>query len=189
MYNQGNNRRTLFYSEDDHQYFLSLFRKRVLPYAEVLAWCLMPNHFHILLVCKAEGAAEKRIGNVISTELGNAIRLMQSQYAQYLNQKQGNSGSVFRQKVKMKLLERGEVHYPWVCFHYIHQNPLRAGLVNKLEDWRYGSYLEYTTMPEEGICNRDMAIRLLDINPSTFAEDSQLAIPEDKLKVVRPTFP
>ena len=46
IYNQGNNRQKIFYNRDNYGFFLQKMNDYLLPYCDVLAWCLMPNHFH-----------------------------------------------------------------------------------------------------------------------------------------------
>lgn len=78
IYNQGNNRETIFHSDADYLEFLRLFTKYVYPNCKLLAWCLMPNHFHFLVFSTEEGAAIKRVGNIESTLLSNGLRLLLS---------------------------------------------------------------------------------------------------------------
>ena len=49
IYNQGNNRRKVFFVRDNYLFFLNKIKQHLLPYADILAWCLMPNHFHIMV--------------------------------------------------------------------------------------------------------------------------------------------
>ena len=100
IYNQGNNKELLFYEDIDYLEFIRLFRKFIFPYCKVLAYCLMPNHFHFLIYTLEKSAEYKRIGNIQSCELSNGFRLLQSSYAQYINKKQNRTGSLFRQKAK-----------------------------------------------------------------------------------------
>jgi len=188
IYNQGNNRRQVFFSDEDYLKFLTLFRDKVLPFADVFAWCLMPNHFHFLLSPNSTGIEEIKTGNILSSRIGNGLRLLQTQYAQFINRKQNNTGSVFRQKAKASEMAKEEVHYPTVCFNYIHQNPLRAGLVSKLEDWPYSSFAGYAGFRSEDICKKNLAFQLLLIDENNFQSESLKAIPEEYLKKVRPTF-
>jgi putative transposase len=48
IYNQGNNHRNIFYKTENYQFFLSKVETYVKPYADILAYCLMPNHFHLI---------------------------------------------------------------------------------------------------------------------------------------------
>ena len=52
IYNQGNNRQPVFYNRENYIYFLRKLRIHILPFADVLAWCLMPNHFHLMAEVK-----------------------------------------------------------------------------------------------------------------------------------------
>jgi putative transposase len=54
IYNQGNNRQQVFYSRENYFYFLRKLRIHIMPFADVLAWCLMPNHFHLLVEVKVQ---------------------------------------------------------------------------------------------------------------------------------------
>lgn len=141
-YNQGNNREIIFRSDDDYIEFLKLFRKFISPYCKVIAFCLMPNHFHFEIYATDDSIKMKKVGNIFSTELANGFRLLQSSYAQYFNKKYERSGSLFRQKAKAKGMSDGDQNYAYIAFHYIHQNPLTKGLVSKLEDWKFSSYCD-----------------------------------------------
>ena len=52
IYNQGNNRQNIFFNRDNYLFFLKKLNLYILPHADILAWCLMPNHFHIMVYVK-----------------------------------------------------------------------------------------------------------------------------------------
>ena len=52
IYNQGNNRRQIFFSDGNYEFFLWKMRAYLLPFGDLVAWCLMPNHFHWLFAVK-----------------------------------------------------------------------------------------------------------------------------------------
>jgi len=52
IYNQGNNRERIFFNRDNYLYFLEKVNTFMLPYVDIIAWCLMPNHFHFMVVVK-----------------------------------------------------------------------------------------------------------------------------------------
>ncbi len=81
------------------------------------------------------------------------------------------TGSVFQQKTKAKRIsieERGEVavdsKYLADCFAYIHNNPVKAGLVSVPESWPYSSYADYAGLRAGTLCNKELAYQLLGIN-------------------------
>ena len=127
IYNQGNNKEKLFLSHDDYLHFLKLYRKVIHPYCSLFAYCIMPNHFHFLIFATDKSSEIKRIGNIDSCELSNGFRLLQSQYAQYINRTYQRSGSLFRQKAKATVVSAGKLNYLYTAFHYLHQNPHKLG--------------------------------------------------------------
>ena len=187
LYNQGNNRRTLFFSESDYRTFMNLFKIRLLPYAEVTAWCLMPDHFHFLLRPKPEGLTEKKVGNLRSTNITNGLRLLQSQYGQYLNAKMGWSGSVFRPKPKW--MEMKTTEQVATCFQYIHQNPERAGLVLRTGNWPFSSYGFYAYGEDNGICSSSVSVDGIHPDSEFFILTCSSLLSKEKLCEVRPVFP
>ena len=178
IYNQGNNQETLFYEHADYIEFLNLFRKFIFPKCKVLAYCLMLNHFHFLIHATEDSAKKRRIGNIDSCELANGFRLLQSTYAQYINKKQNRSGSLFRQRTKAKGLIDGDKNYGFITFQYIHQNPLKAGLIKKLEDWQYSSFADYAGLRNGSICDKELAFQLIGIDITNFYKESYRDIDE-----------
>ncbi|MDB5278713.1 MAG: hypothetical protein JWR61_3668 [Ferruginibacter sp.] len=172
IYNQGNNQETIFYTDEDYIQFLTIFRRVVQPHCSVLAYCLMPNHFHFLLYTTDDSAKVKRIGNIDSCELSNGFRLLQSSYAQYVNKKYNRSGSLFRQKAKAKSTSEGTGEYHAIAFHYIHQNPVKAGLVKRLEDWPYSSFIDYAGIRKGSLCNQLLAEERIGFNKNNFIRQS-----------------
>jgi len=181
-YNQGNNKEKIFFSRENKLYFLRKFRDQVLPFCEVVAYCLMDNHFHFLINTNELSVKEKNLGNVKISALNNGFRNLMSSYAQAINKQNNRTGSLFRPKTKHKLLESNQAEYPFICFQYIHQNPLIAGLVNKLEDWEFSSFSDYCGKRNGTICNKELAYKYLDISRERFYEESYQVISPDKIK-------
>jgi len=112
IYNQGNNRRRIFFNDENYLFFLRKIRTHILPYADILAWCLMPNHFHLMVrvkevseeVAGSEGAAPSGAlaKNAWSDLLAfnHSIGKMLSSYTQAINKQEGFSGSLFRKETK-----------------------------------------------------------------------------------------
>ena len=178
FYNRGNNGEQVFYTPAHYHYFLRKVRAHLLPTGRLLAYCLMPNHFHLLF----EPAATDAEGHWTRHGLG----LVLGAYAQGLNKERGRTGSLFQKRTKAKLLEadpRGT--YPGVCLHYLHQNPYRARLVPSLAEWPYSSYRDYAGLRSGTLCQLAYGRQLLDLpaaGPAFQAESARhlllgLAIP------------
>jgi REP element-mobilizing transposase RayT len=177
VYNRGNNKQQIFFNDDNYTFFLGKITKHVS--ADIVAYCLMPNHFHFLLLHINETCCQsKKVGSLISTELHNGFRVAQSSYAGNINKQQNRTGSLFQQNTRYKPLNSSAEesgNYAEVCFNYIHQNPLKTSLVANLEDWPYSSFSEYM-FNKEGICRKELAYDLFRINSANFYEVSYTAV-------------
>ncbi len=118
IYNQGNNHQKIFFYHKNYLYFLRKIKDHILPYADLLAWCLMPNHFHLLvfvnkleLGSEAFTKGEKKIYDTLTqsegfTTLNDSIGTMLRSYTRAINIQQERSGSLFRRKTKAKFIAR-----------------------------------------------------------------------------------
>ena len=173
IYNRGNNKLPLFFTRENYLYFLRKVRKYLLLHIEVIAYCLMPNHFHLLVYAKPD---------VISKSFSNDLRVMLRSYTRAINNQEERTGSLFQQHTKIKPLEEvagshnmnlshsmtggGDDNYPFICFHYIHQNPMKAGLVSQMEDWEMSSFRDYAGLKNDSLCNKKLAYELLEVPES-----------------------
>ncbi len=89
------------------------------------------------------------------------------------------TGSLFTQNTRAKCLtDEKDYNYPFACFHYIHQNPLRAGLVQRMEDWDYSSFPDYAGFRCGTLCNREAAKQYIGIDEANFIAESNSVIDE-----------
>lgn len=178
VYNQGNNKEVIFKDHEDYICFLRRVRERVLPNSDILSYCLMPNHYHFLIYTNQKSIEPVQLGLLESQVLKNSFRLLNSRYSTEYNNRYSRTGSLFRQKTKFKIMENQKDNYPFICFNYIHQNPLKAGLVNKMEDWKYSSFQDYLGIRNGTLCNFDLAEQLIDIQKDDFYKTSYSVINE-----------
>ena len=160
IYNRGNNKSRLFFQERNYDFFLKKVVNHFSRHVDLLAYCLMPNHFHFMIYAKE---------TIDSNKFSGSLRTLLSSYTRAIQNQEKRTGSLFQQNTKA-----AEIYgYAENCFHYIHQNPLKAGIVKKIEDWRYSSFNEYWK-GEKGICNIELAHTLLNLegNPDKFYAQS-----------------
>lgn len=124
--NRGNMRMQVFNDAEDYEYFLELLHNSAKRYKVAIhAYCLMPNHFHLLLSPEREGS------------LSRMMQWLMTSHVRYYHRKNKTSGHVWQGRYKSFMVEK-DSYYIGVM-RYIEANALRAGLVEKAEDWIYGS--------------------------------------------------
>ena len=124
VYNQGNNRQKIFFSRENYLFFLKKIKTHILPHADIVAWCLMPNHFHLMIYVKdvSVAIAADSIHGVTSSHpvnmqsrpvsrgneinLNNNIAIMLRSYTRAINKQFDRSGNLFREATKAECLTK-----------------------------------------------------------------------------------
>ena len=132
IYNRGNNGEDLFKEERNYYYFLQLIERHLLPVCDVLAYCLLKNHFHLLIRTK-ENQEEKKIISAFSN-LFNA-------YAKAINKAYNRTGSLFQDRFKRIIIE--DENYLINLLIYIHLNPERHEMVEDFRNYKHSSFSHY----------------------------------------------
>jgi len=127
--NRGRGRQDVFHDEKYFEVFLQTLGEAHQRFGvEVLSYCLMSNHYHLLL-------------KTPEANLGRVMRHINGVYAQRYNRLRKTDGSLFRGRYKAVCVE--EDSYQLQLSRYIHRNPVEAGLVASLEDYPWSSYPNY----------------------------------------------
>ena len=173
IYNRGNNSQRIFYIRDNYLFFLNKMKEHLLPYVSIVAWSLMPNHFHwIVFVHKNKIMKEpkyfssKSSGDQFKVEsqtINQSIGVLLASYTRALQKQEKFTGSLFQKRTKEKALVDDIKIEPayWntafgtqinfskgksyleACIEYVHQNPVFSGLVQQAEDWEYSSLRDF----------------------------------------------
>lgn len=126
---RGIDKRPIFLEDQDYKKFLiQLQRGKEKSEGKVLAYCMMKNHVHLLL---KEG----------EEEIGNTLRRINVGYAKYHNETHDRVGHLFQGRFKSEGVN--DSGYLYTVFRYIHQNPVKAGLVTEIGEYPWSSYQEY----------------------------------------------
>ena len=122
---RGNRRMPVFFSDDDRRYYLRLLRDAgAASGTRCLAWCLMENHIHLILV---PGSPDG-----LRAMLGEAHR----RYTRHVNFREGWSGHLFQARFASYPMDDAHL---MVALRYVENNPVAAGLVAEAGDWRWSS--------------------------------------------------
>jgi putative transposase len=156
VYARGSSRKAIYQEEDDFSYFLGLFHRYLsddevkdgngVPYSklsddiELLAYCLMNNHFHLLIYQNHEGGMQRLMRGVMTS------------YSHYFNKKYDQSGPLFESRYKASRISTDE--YLMHVSRYIHLNP---------DDWqtyRFSSIGAYRSNDSSDWLNTDRILQL-----------------------------
>jgi putative transposase len=130
VYNRGVNRQRIFANPENYLFLLRRAKTFLADYPlRVIAYCLMPNHYHFLLYPEDD------------TALSRFIQRLFNSYTQAFNKQQGRRGTLFEGRAKSVLVDT-DAYILHLC-RYIHLNPVRAGLVARPDQWPYSNYLEW----------------------------------------------
>jgi putative transposase len=126
---RGNGRQNIFLSDDDRHQFLELLEAMSERFnVEVYAYVLMKNHYHLLL-------------KTIDANLSKTMQWFGTSYTRKFNLNNGSCGHVFQGRFKSIIVENDAYLLRLSC--YIHRNPLRAGIVERLSEYHWSSYRFY----------------------------------------------
>ncbi len=159
IFNRGNNREDLFKEEKNYDYFLKLYAHHVDPIAETFAYCLMKNHFHLLIKIKEEEEIE-RLAKFL--KLGKSLVPLQSfknffiSYSKSINKAYGRTGALF--EYPFKKIEITSVAYFTRLVHYIHYNPQHHNFTDDFKTYPHSSY-QIVISEKQTYLQRDAVIR------------------------------
>lgn len=197
VYSRGNNRQRIFYERENYYLFLKKIKTYLSPHCDLLSYCLMPNHFHLLVHANRFSLKMYRRSLIKGDRLvtpkpkmnmfSKGLQLLLSSYTKTINKRYTRSGSLFRQNTKCRKTSDpvGSADYSLACFSYIHQNPVTAGLVMTPEEWSFSSYRVYANLsPDDGICNIALAKKILCLDENVVFNQSIHEMPTDVLKKI-----
>ena len=152
---RGINHHTIFEDGDDFEKYLQTqkdYQEKLdyTIYAYCLlptAYCLMGDHIHLLI---KEG----------SEEIGKVFQTIGASFVYWHNWKYERRGNLFQGRYRSEVVENDE--YFQVVIRYIHQNPLKVNIVEKLDDYKWSSYKEYIDKPY--ICDIDFGLGMISFN-------------------------
>jgi putative transposase len=123
---RGNRRQTVFHDDTDYACFIELLETVVRRYGwRCHGYCLMPNHFHLLIETPEPNISE-------------GMQRLNSRYAQWFNRRYGYTGHLFQGRFYGRLVE--SAYHLLELARYVVANPVRAGLCSHAGEWKWSSY-------------------------------------------------
>lgn len=129
VYNRGCGRQRIFFSPKNYRFFLGrLMEVMEEECVDLIAWCLMPNHYHLLVRPQGEG-------------LSSAVQRLGLSYSKAINSQRERSGTLFEGPFQAVHVDCEE--YLLYLSRYVHRNPVEAGLAGACWEWEFSSYRSY----------------------------------------------
>ena len=147
IYNRAVADNLLFPGDENYYLFLSKMQDHILDVAEILAYCLMPNHYHMLIQLK-------------NVDLSAAMQKLALSYVVPFNAFFKRSGHLFQGAYQIKFVQ--DDRYLIHLSRYIHLNPVAAELVVKPENWSFSSVQEYLGLRPVNFIKPKIVLDLLD---------------------------
>ena len=148
IYNRGVNKGVIFFSDQNYQFFLYKISLYFRNKAAILAYCLMPNHYPLLVQIKSGEFIQKCLQPFLIS------------YTLSVNRDQDRIGPLFQGRYQANLIH--DDAYLLDCVKYIHLNPVKAGMVKAPQDWRYSSYREYLTQNNKSFVDISLVMQFFD---------------------------
>jgi len=142
---RGNNKEKIFMNEEDKKEYLDIIKRYKMKYNfKIYAYCLLDNHAHMLI-------------EVEDTPLSKIMQGLQQVYTMRYNKKNSRSGHVFEQRYKSILCDKE--NYLLALIKYIHENPLKAGLLGGL-NYKWSSHQEYIYGKKSNLVDSDNMLKV-----------------------------
>lgn len=155
VYNRGNNHENIFLEDKNYNYFLEKVKKYIVPIADVYAYCLLRNHFHIVLRIKDKDKLPEKFKEKIHLPFSNLF----NSYSKSINKMYGRSGSPFQEHLQRNRIENEE--YLKQLIVYVHLNPVKHKFSNDFDSYLHSSYRSYLSDKLSNI-DREFVLELFD---------------------------
>lgn len=169
--NRGVNHQSIFSEEMDYEYFLEILRKtkELYPF-EIHAYCLMTNHYHLLIETKDD-------------EIWKIMKMINLFYVRYYNTKYQRDGTLFRGRYKSCCINNDT--YFLQTSRYICLNPVKAKMVERAEQYRWSSFRTLIGLEDDHITKTDKTLHFLGDCEKTFQNfvESDLTVTEEYEKI------
>lgn len=145
FYNRGNNKENIFIEERNYNYFLQLVKKYLLPIADIYAYCLLKNHFHLAFKIKEKEDLPEKFTDKIHLPFSNLFNT----YTKSVNKAYDRTGSLFQEHPQRNRVETER--YLRQLIIYIHLNPLKHKFTDDFSIYKHSSYQTYLSEKDTNI--------------------------------------
>lgn len=136
LYNHAIGSENLFHENKNYTFFIGKWEEYITSYANIWAYCLMPNHFHFVIQIRDKNCFPASTG--ANKFLEGQFKRLFSSYTLSFNKVYDRRGSLFQKSFKRAKVDSEQ--YLQHLIHYIHHNPIHHHFTDGYADWKYSSY-------------------------------------------------
>ena len=144
IYNRGNGKENIFFEERNYFYFLSQYEKYLFELLDTFAYCLLPNHFHLLVRPKVNNPEK----------VAEQFRKLFISYSMSINKQEKRKGNLFQRGFKRKIIENEKYFY--FAVYYIHSNPVHHRMVKDLTEYKLSTYNSLISNSKTKLCRAEV---------------------------------
>ena len=162
IYNHANGTENIFREEKNYRFFLEHYAKYLEKVVDTYAYCLMPNHFHLLVGVKEEGVLRRTFPKFQTLEklVSKQFSDFFSAYTQSFNKAYKRRGSLFMNNFKRTPIL--DIHQWQETFLYVHLNPVKHGFAKKPEERKWSNWHGYHNPSKPSKMNRLYYLNFFD---------------------------
>lgn len=142
---RGNRREQVFFTDEDRQAYLGWLKEYAEKHeVDILAYCLMTNHIHLVAVPRTEDGLQQ------------TLKPLHMRYAQRINRTRGWKGHLWQGRFFSSALDEA---YLWAAIRYVERNPVRARMVRKAENYRWSSAAAHCRLVHDDVLTTNSSWR------------------------------
>ncbi|MCX5782349.1 MAG: transposase [Elusimicrobia bacterium] len=168
---RGNYRQRIFSGDTDRKKYLSLLENESKSYGlGILAYCLMPNHVHFVVVPESEDS------------MGKVFKYAHMKYSQYYNKKMRTQGHLFQGRFFSSVMDE---RHTLACARYIERNPVRSKMVNNPHRWSWSSARAHSGIDKRDELGVNKFFDYVDGNTKTWRKFLELSDDPNEIRQIR----
>ena len=181
VFNRGNNRTNIFIEEKNYNFFLRKLKSHLLPICNIYAYCLLPNHFHLVLQIKNENQLppEYKKGK---KKLHQPFSNLFNSYTKSINKAHNRTGSLFQEHLHRIVVDNQAYFHDLIL--YVLLNPVKHGFANNYKIYPHSSFTATVSKGKTDIMRKEVIETFENIENLIYCIDQRLFINQQRLKEI-----
>ena len=181
VFNRGNNKENIFIEEKNYNFFLQKLKLHLLPICNIYAYCLLPNHFHLVLQIKNYNNLPTNYKNG-KRKLHQPFSNLLNSYTKSINKAFNRTGSLFQEHLHRNVIDN-ETYFRDLIL-YVLLNPVNQGFTNNFKTYPHSSFLATFNSGKTDIMRKEVIDSFENIENIIYCLDRRIVINQQRLKEI-----